>query len=317
MERGVLRRTIVVSGLVLALSAAGLSAQSLSGPLVVYNAGSLAVPIDRLLKAFQRGHPDVRPAQENAGSLESARKITELGKVPDVIALADYAIFPKLLLPDHATWYATFATNAMVLAYTPQSTAADRITSENWYQVLQERGVRWGRSEPSLDPAGYRTLMVFQLAEGHYGVPGLADRLLAAGDPRYIRPKEADLIALLQVGELDYAFEYQSLARFHHLPFVSLPREVNLGDPAQADRYAGAVVRLPGKSLAGADSITFRGEPIVYGLTIPVAAPHPDLAQAFVRFVLSPEGRAIVEESGLTPLTDPRFEGHPPADLHP
>lgn len=317
MDLDVLTRSFLLGSLALGGAAPTLPAQDFSGPLIVYNAGSLAVPIDRLLRAFHRRHPDVRPAQENAGSLESARKITELGKTPDVIALADYAIFPKLLVPTYAAWYATFATNAMVLAYTSQSAAADRITTDNWYEVLQERGVRWGRAEPALDPAGYRTLMVFQLAELHYGVPRLANRLLAAGDPRYIRPKEADLIALLQVGELDYAFEYQSLARFHHLPFVSLPPEVNLGDPAQADRYTRAVVRLPGKTLAGADSVTFRGEPIVYGLTIPTGAPHPALAEAFVRFLLSPEGRAIIEESGLTPIGSPRFEGSPPTGLRP
>ena len=84
---------------------------AVAGPLVVFNAGSLAKPFSDLLRAFVAAHPDVEPAQENSGSLEAARKLTELGKIPDVIAVADYGVFPKLLMPRHATWYVTFATN--------------------------------------------------------------------------------------------------------------------------------------------------------------------------------------------------------------
>jgi ABC-type molybdate transport system substrate-binding protein len=39
----------------------------------------------------------------------------------------------------------------------------------------------------------------------------------------------------------------------------------------------------------------FRGERIGYGITIPAAAPHPEEAALFVSFLLSPEGRALME----------------------
>jgi molybdate/tungstate transport system substrate-binding protein len=283
----------------------------------VFNAGSLAKPFNDLLRAFKAKHPKVVPAQENSGSLEAARKITELGKIPDVVAVADYNVIPKLLVPRFAGWYVLFARTSMVLVYSDQSVGAGEITGKNWWQVLQRPHVRWGHSDPVLDPAGYRSLMVFKLAERFYHQPGLAESLEAAIPSRHIRPKSADLIALVQVGELDYAWEYEAVARMHKLRYVELPAQVNLSDPKLADWYAQASVRLPGASRAGKDSVEFRGEPIVYALSIPTAAEHPRTAEAFVRFVFSPEGQAIIKANGFTVLEKPLLAGpgKPPAGL--
>jgi len=48
----------------------------------------------------------------------------------------------------------------------------------------------------------------------------------------------------------------------------------------------------------------FIGEPIGYGLTIPSNAPHPDQAQAFIEFLLGPQGREIMQ-SNDQPVLDP------------
>ena len=280
-----------------------------AGELIIFNAGSLAKPFSDLLGAFKSKYPDVVSAQENSGSLEAARKITDLGKVPDVIGVADYGIIPKLLIPKHASWYATFARNAMVLTYSDQSAAAGEINAQNWWQVLLRPGIRAGHSDPALDPNGYRTLMVFQLAEKFYHQPGLAARLDRAFPPKYIRPKEADLTALVQAGELDYAWSYASIAKTAGLRFVDLPPEVNLSDPRLADWYAQASVRLPGTSRAGKDSVEFRGEPIVYALTIPTGAAHERTAAAFVRFIFSAEGQAILKADGFTVIPRPLLAG--------
>jgi molybdate/tungstate transport system substrate-binding protein len=293
----------VLAVLVLLLSACGgnrrASGDGVSGTLVVYNAGSLALPFQQLLTAFAARHPGVTPAQESSGSLEAARKLTELGKIPDVLAVADYNVITKLLIPGYASDYVPFASNAMVLAYTERSREAETINGENWWRILLEPGVRWGHSNPALDPNGYRTLMVFQLAEQHYRQSGLADRLERALDPRYVRAAEAQLVGLLQAGELDYGWSYRSLAASTGLKWVNLPAEIDLSDPTKADWYARASVRLPGPRRAG-DSVEFRGEPILYALTIPNAAPHPEIARAFVEFVQSSEGAAILTRLGFT-----------------
>ena len=131
------------------------------GPLIVYNAGSLALPVRVALERYAE-RTGIPFEQENAGSLETARKLTELGKIPDLIALADHEVFPQILMPEHATWYARFARNRLVLAYGPQSRFADEITPDNWYEVLLRPGMEVGRADPNLDPAGYRALMAMQ-----------------------------------------------------------------------------------------------------------------------------------------------------------
>ncbi|HEX5386861.1 MAG TPA: extracellular solute-binding protein [Gemmatimonadales bacterium] len=291
--------------------------QDLAGRLVVYNAGSLAKPFGDLLKAFHSRHPRVAPAEENSGSLEAARKLTELGKIPDVIGVADYGVIPKLLIPEFATWYASFATNAMVLAYTDRSTAAAEINDDNWWRILLRPGVRSGHSNPALDPNGYRTLMVYQLAERFYHQPGLAERLRRAVPARNVRPKEVDLTALVQAGELDYAWTYYSVAKTTGLRHVDLPAAINLSDPSKADWYAEARVWVPAPGRAARDSVEFVGQPIVYALTIPTAAPHPEVAAAFVHFIFSPDGQAILRDAGFVVLPKPELggPGTPPAGL--
>jgi molybdate/tungstate transport system substrate-binding protein len=288
-----------------------------AGPLVVFNAGSLAKPFNELLRTFKAKYPRVVPAQENSGSLEAARKLTELGKIPDVIGVADYGVIPKLLIPQHATWFTLFARNSMVLIYNDESAGAGEINGENWWQILLRPGVRAGRSDPTLDPNGYRTLMAFQLAEKFYRQPGLAHRLEQALPPKYMRPKEADLTALVQAGELDYSWSYFSIAKAAGLRHVDLPPEINLSDPKLSEWYSQARVRLTGTHRAASDSVEFMGEPIVYALTIPTAAPHPGTAMSFVRFIFSPEGQAILKDNGFTMLEKPVVggPGRPPQGL--
>lgn len=285
-----------------------LPAQTLS----VFTAGSLAHPFRELLDSFVVSHPGVVPEQVNAGSVELARRIVDLGQVPDVFATADLDVIPRLLVPKAVDSYVAFARNEMVLLHSAASIGADTITGANWWRVVTAPGVRMGSSDPALDPSGYRTLLVFELAERYYGVPGLAARLRAALPPRYIRPSETDLIALVQAGELDYAWSYRSLAVSSLLPYVELPSGIDLGDPADSARYAAATVMV--RRGSGPDSLEFRGAPILYGLTIPRSAPHPELARAFVRFVISPAGQAILARSGLTPLERSRAYGRVPGN---
>ena len=44
-----------------------------------------------------------------------------------------------------------------------------------------------------------------------------------------LRGASIQLIALLESGDLDYGFEYESVIRQHGLKLLSLPDEVNLG----------------------------------------------------------------------------------------
>jgi molybdate/tungstate transport system substrate-binding protein len=279
-----------------------------TGPLVIFHAGSLAYPFRELLKAYTAKHPGVDPRPEASGSVEAARKLTELHKIPDLVGTADYAVIEQLLMPTYATWYVTFASNAVELAYTDQSAGAKEVTAANWLDVVTRPTVRIGRSNPALDPSGYRSLMVFQLAERYYHRPGLADRLLAQSPPRFMRPKEVELVALLETGEIDYVVLYRSVVRQAKLRSIALPKEIDLSDPAFAAGYSQARVAIP-KSAGGPDSLVMKGEPIVYALTIPQGAANAAAASSFAKFVLSPEGRSILEQSGFVIPARPALRG--------
>jgi molybdate/tungstate transport system substrate-binding protein len=283
--------------------------------VVVFDAGTLAVPLKAAFDSFAVTQPAVLQ-QENAGSLETARKLIDLGKIPDVIALADYDIFPRLLMPHQATWYAIFARNRMVVAYTAKSRGAVGLTAANWWQVLAAPGVEVGRSDPNLDPAGYRALLVFQLAELEYKHQGLAAALERTASARDVRPKSADLVALVQAGELDYAFVYESTAQDAHLQYVHLSERIDLGEPADSASYARASVRVVGATPR--DTIEIRGAPIRYALSIPVAAPHISAAAQFITYLLSPAGIRVMRSRHLDALDRPVLIGDdvPPSLRH-
>jgi molybdate/tungstate transport system substrate-binding protein len=121
-----------------------------------------------------------------------------------------------------------------------------------------------------------------------------------------VRNSSVRLLALLESGDIDYSFEYESVARQHNLDFVSLPPEIDLGDATQSDFYARVKVRLDFHRFA---SITpeFTGQSIVYGVTIPRNAPHPETAREYLEFLLGAEGQKIFNGSFhplLTPVAD-------------
>ena len=301
MNRRLTRRVPLAGWLtaaVVACSPRG-EATTAAGPLVVYTAGSLSRPMRAALDSFAVT-AKVKYQLESAGSLETARKLTELNKIPDIVALADEDVFPKLLIPSRTTWYARFAQNRIVLAYHDRSRHADRMNADSWWKILREPGVQTGRSNPDLDPAGYRTLMVFQLAERQYGVPGLAAALERAAPKTNMRPKEIELVALLEAGELDYAWFYESMARAAGLRYVTLPSAIDLSTLTDSANYARAVVRVQGTTPS--DTLELHGAPIRYAFSIPASAPHPGVAVRFAAFLVSASGRRALEGAFLPTL---------------
>ncbi|MCU0639356.1 MAG: extracellular solute-binding protein [Candidatus Krumholzibacteria bacterium] len=264
--------------------------------ITIFHAGSLSVPLKLIAADFMKENPGVGVLLEAAGSRASARKITDLGRRCDVFASADYSIIDEMLIPAHAAWNIRFAANEMAIVMRDGSARQGEIASDNWFMILLEEDVAFGRSDPDSDPCGYRAIMTMKLAEDHYGIEGLAGRLLAK-DTRHVRPKETDLLALLESGTIDYIFLYRSVAKQHGLPYVELPDEVNLGNPALDDYYSRAQVAISGD--APGSVVVKSGESMGYGVTIPLGAPEPEIAMAFVKFLLDEsKGMKIMSECG-------------------
>ncbi|NLA15165.1 MAG: tungstate ABC transporter substrate-binding protein WtpA [Bacteroidales bacterium] len=266
--------------------------QKSSKELVIFHAGSLAMPLKALADSFTTMHPGTVFKMEAAGSVDCARKITELGRSCDIMASADYLVIDQLLIPEYASENQYFATNSIVIAFTDKSREADNITADNWYEILLLPHIFYGRSDPHADPCGYRTVFVLQLAEKYYadaaGKTPFTVHDFTEKDQRFIRPKEVDLLALLGSRAIDYMFIYKSVALQHGLRYIELPPEINLGDSALAEQYARAQLKIRGSSPT--DSIIVTGTPIVYSFTIPHNAENPKLAQKFATFLTDPRG---------------------------
>jgi molybdate/tungstate transport system substrate-binding protein len=285
------KREMLLSMLSLMAGSSSAWGRTIDPTLTIFHAGSLAVPFAPVEEEFEELYPQVEVQRESSGSLVAIRKVTELGRKCDIIASADYSAIPKLMFPDFADFYICFARNQMVIVYTSHSKFAQEINQDNWYEILTRKEVRFGRANPDHDPCGYRTLIVWQLAEKYYGKSGLYNQLDQACDT--IAAKSVDLINRLELEALDYAFEYLSVAKQHGLRFVTLPPEIDLSRLEYQDFYAQAEIEVVGKR---------PGEPIIYGFTIPQNSPHPDLAAALVEFLLGPRGQEIMEENGQPPI---------------
>lgn len=190
-------------------------------------------------------------AVEARGSVQAARLVAEGKRNPDVLALADPTLFGDLL---STPWYAVFASNELVVAYNPDTEAGRRIgDADAWYEPLGSPAVALGRTDPALDPLGYRTVLLLRLAADYYDEPGLADRVLEP-DQRY---PETQLLAQFETGSVDAAVVYRSMAVERDYPFRELPPEIHLGDPSRTDEYARVSYELPGGTVVRGDAIEY------------------------------------------------------------
>jgi len=271
------------------------------GKLIIFHAGSLTVPFAKMEKIFEANYPKVDVLREGGGSTKMARMISELHKPADIMGSADFKVIDKTLIPEYAEWNVRFATNQLVLCYTDNSRFANEVNADNWYSILGRKGVIWGHSDPNLDPCGYRSLMVLQLAEKYYKQPGLYDRLIANRPKKNVRPKSVELVSLLKTGNMDYAWEYLSVAVQHDLKFIKLPDEINLGNYKYDGYYKQAKVKVTGKKPG--TWMTRTGKSCTYGITLLKDAKNPEAAVAFLEYLMSPDGGLkVLKEMGQPPF---------------
>lgn len=267
--------------------------------IVIFHAGSLSVPFQEITAAYLVENPEVSIKTEASGSVDCARKITELNRNCDIMASADIRVIDKFLIPDYAAWNLPFARNEMVIAFTDKSRESDKINANNWTEILFENYIIYGRSNPHADPCGYRTVLLLQLEAIRSGTPQIVD--LLKKDKAYMRPKETDLLGLLEAHAIDYIFIYKSVAVQHDLNFITLSDSVNLAKPELNEWYANSTTYIHGNQPG--DSVEMIAEAMVYSLTIPNNAENLSLAEDFLAFLLHPEkGMKILKNLGQEPI---------------
>ncbi len=217
------------------------------------------------------------------GSLALANQISGKLRRADVFISAVPQVNSNLMGPDHGDWvrwYLTFAEAPLVIGYNPNSRFAAALKSKPWYEVMTEPGFRLGRTDPKLDPKGALTIKLVQQAADYYHQPGLAERILGSSEnPAQVFPEET-LVGRLQAGQLDAGFFYSNEAAEAHIPDITPP-----------------------------DAIMLRAS---YTVTVLRDAPNAPGGTAFVQFLLSSQGQAILKRHGLT-LLQPTLSGDPAA----
>jgi molybdate/tungstate transport system substrate-binding protein len=272
----------------------------------VLHAGSLSIPFKEMAQAFIKEYPRYNVLLEAHGSRACARRITDLKRRVDVMASADSAVIRNLLMPEYADFCIDFTTNEMVIMYMLNSQYADNIHADNWYEILLKPEVQYGHSDPNADPCGYRAVLTWRLAEKHYKIEGLYNQLTEKMPAKNIRPKEVDLIALLEAGELDYIFIYRSVAEQHLAKYIILPDEINLKSAQWASFYQTASLKITGKKPG--EWMQKKGAPMVYGITMPKNSPNPEGGIKFISFVLGKKGQEIMKRNGQPEIIPPHVD---------
>ena len=220
-------------------SAAGASTLALGGvrpgspsdpPATALVAGSLLAVARRVPNGTVEAH----------GSAAVRRLVLDGLRDPDAVALADPELFAGV-----AARPTLFATNALVLAYDPESPHATDLRAD-WRGALSDPAVRVGRTDPDTDPLGYRTVMALRLAERRGWVDAAA--VLSAST---LFP-ETGLMNAVAGGGVDAAICYRNMAVERDLPYVDLPRAVDFSAPSMADHYATVGYDLDGRTIRGA-----------------------------------------------------------------
>ena len=274
--RARIRAALALCVCVLAAATGSASAAADGGHTVkVLYAGSLAhVMEDKVRPAFEKATGDHFQGYA-AGSTKLANEIRGKVRRGDVYISAHAGINKRLMGAANGNWvrwYATFMRSPLVIGYNPKSRFADALQHKPWYRVVTQPGFTFGRTDPKLDPKGKLIVKAVHRIARDQNQPGLRNRIMAHGQ---VFPEEG-LIGRLQAGQLDAGFFYKGEAAAAHIPTVPI-------DPVKL----GAV----------------------YTVTQLNRAPDEAGARDFIRFILGPQGRKILQDNGFNVMSPVKVSG--------
>jgi molybdate/tungstate transport system substrate-binding protein len=278
------------------------SSELTRGEVFIMYAGSLIKTFESTIGPTFQKDTGYSYIGESKGSVQLANMIIDKQRNPDVFVSAGTIPIMKLMNNSAplAYWLAKFASAEIVIAYTPNSPFISDLEMARtgeipWYEVLSRDGLEFRRTDPELDPKGYYTIIAAKLANAHYNDQTIKDSILGEDrNPAQLLPEET-LKTTLEQGQIDAAAAYKHEAVARGLPYVTLPREINLGDPNFSNFYNQASYTLGNGQIV-------RGETIDFSLTIPETNKNIGGSIAFIKFLLSEKGLDILESDGLNPI---------------
>ena len=302
-------------------SSRGLVPQQMKGNVTVYYAASLNDLMSRFINLDFTISYGYRVKSLSAASGVISAKL-QAGAAADVFISAAVSNDLTLLastLPASAgqkqgkviTWYATFAKTRLGIGYninSPFRSTFEAILGGAlpWYEALDttKYHLKLGRTDPNLDPKGYRTVIAARLAEIYYKQPGIAERILGTPLNNLQIYTEENLEALLEQGNIDVGFFYECEHPWDgNMRFIPLPTQMDFSNASLNSFYSKANYT---NSLTG---VVSKGAAIVYTITIPTRAANPEAATAYVENLLSLQGSLQLNGEGLYP-SGPTFAGN-------
>ena len=255
--------------------------------------GPVKTSVARTLKVDMHGRAQ--------GSNALAQLIVGESIRPDVFISVTPGPMLTILRADKAKDARPFAHTEMVIAYSPKSSFAPKFEAVakgngSWWEVLQGPGLRFGRTDPVADPQGRNIIFTIMLAAKMSGQANLVEKILGPVINQEQIFTEATVQVRLQSGELDAASAYKIQPGPFGVPYITLPKEINLsGQNVHAD-YPDISLTVGGK--------TYSPEPLIYYAAVLKDAPNPNGAAAFVEWLRGDEGQALLR----------RYDYDPPAD---
>lgn len=302
MERGRLHEwagALLIGAGILAAPAA-----QAAGAFRVAYAGSMGVVMDRFIgPAFAKAN-GVEYQGIGLGSYGVARQLEgRLMQVDVFVAITSgpIDIVKKAGMIGPAI---PVASTQMVIAYSPRSKFVAEFEAaaqgkKPWFEVLQTPGLRFGRTDPATDPQGQNIIFTMLLAQNFYKQPGLAKLILGSyQNPQQIFT-EPSMLSRLEAGQIDAASGYLSATKSHHLPFIELPDEINLGNP-EMDAKWYKTVQFSIKLSSGKEA-ALNTQALVFYATVLKDSKQPALAEKFVQLLRSPEGQQMFRDNGYSP----------------
>jgi len=286
---------------------AGLAAFKARGGSVlnVAYAGSMASVMEGGIKQAALAQLGLALQGRAQGASGLAQLIVSNAIRPDVFISVTPSPMESVVKAGMAANAVPIARTEMVIAYCPASRfasrfrTADKPNAQCWWQILEEPGLRFGRTDPVADPQGRNIIFVMQLAARLYQQPDLVRRVLGPNiNPEQIFT-EPTVQARLQSGQLDAASAYKIQPAPFHLPYLTLPPEINLGGSPAA--YAQASLTLNGK--------IYRPEPLVYYAAALKQASDPQAAARFVEWLLGKPAQEIFSRYHYDPPGDAQAMG--------
>jgi molybdate/tungstate transport system substrate-binding protein len=294
---------ILGATLLLALILAAQPAQAAGGTVNVFYAGSLVNLNENLVGPAFASATGYTYQGKSAGSAAIANQIKGKIATPDVVEFADPAVNKSLMGSangNYVSWYFTYATSKLVVGFDPKSKFAKEFRAVQqgklpFYRALEQKRIRLGRTDPNLDPKGYRAIWMANLTQKGYHLKGFEKKVFGANEnPSQVFPEET-LVARILTGQVDAGIFYLSEVKDLGIPYINLPPQVNLGSTRYAKLYATQHFTM-------ATGQTVTGAPIEYTITIPSTVKNEAGAEAFVRFVLSSRVRTLSAAHGLLPF---------------